>query len=175
MKKAIVVIAPSGFQDYEYAGTVEELKKAKIAVEVASTKKGKCTGAFGTIIEAKSIDELNVDEFDAIAFIGGPGTPLVRADGNFVALAKKFFDDGKVVGAICWAPTILGKAGVLEGKNATIWLGNDREYGKTTDAVIADFGAKFVNRPVVADGKVVTANGPPAAHDFGKKLTELLK
>lgn len=173
--KALIVIAPRDFQDKEYLDTRTELENAGIEVEIASTKKGIAVGKFGAKVEAKDLGGIKTDEFDAIVFIGGPGVPAVRSDERFVKLAKEFYEKGKIVCAICWAPTILAKAGVLEGKKATVWMGFDPEYGKGTNGVLESFGAKFENKAVVRDGKIITGNGPMAASAFGKEIAKALK
>ena len=170
MKKALVVIAPADFEDYEYSATVMELEKNGIAIEVLSSERGICTGCHGTEIDAREPDEKDADEYDALVFIGGGGAIEIREDERFILLARKFAGKGKAIGAICWAPTILAKAGVLKGKKATIWVGFDSGYKEDTVAVIASFGAQFVRRPVVVDGNIITANGPSAAPAFGKML-----
>ncbi len=173
-KKALVVIAPTGFQDHEFAMTCRGLEEKGIEIEIASTKEGVCTGKFGTTVNAKSIDDYDFNEFDAIVFVGGPGVPLVRTDDRMIKAAKTFYENGKVVAAICWAPTILAKAGVLKGKNATVWVGYDPEYAKSTVDVLRDYGANPDLRPVVVDGRIVTGNGPSAAESFGKTLAEVI-
>lgn len=169
MKRALVVIAPDGFQDYEYSAMVSELKKAGILVGVFSIRDGICIGSNGGEVEAQDIGKAIKEEFDAVVFIGGPGTPTVRADERAIELVR-YFSIEKVVAAICWAPTILAKAGVLKGKKATVWLGDDPEYKKSTDKVLEQYGAKFENRKLVEDDNIITANGPSAAAEFGKKL-----
>ncbi|MBU0586567.1 DJ-1/PfpI family protein [Candidatus Micrarchaeota archaeon] len=172
MKKVLIVIAHKEFQDYEFVGTVKELKNADIEFDVVSTQAGTCTGSGGTEVEAKGLESLEFNDYQAVAYIGGPGTIDVRADERFVELAKEFMDNGKVVAAICWAPTILAKAGVLKGKKATVWLGEDPEYETSTSEVLKNYGAEFVNESVVENGKIITANGPQAASEFGKKIAE---
>lgn len=174
MKKALVVIAPEDFQDYEYSATVDELRKAKIEVITVSTKNGVCIGRDGSEVEAIGPDEIKMDEFDAIILIGGGGVPILRNDERFVVLTGKFADSGKIVAAICWAPVILAKAGVLKGKKATVWVGNDPEYGKGTDKVLEQYGAIFVDNDVVEDANIVTANGSAASKEFGEKIVEKL-
>ncbi|MEM3519623.1 MAG: DJ-1/PfpI family protein, partial [Candidatus Hadarchaeales archaeon] len=105
---------------------------------------------------------------DAIIFVGGSGSSLYFNDPTALAIAKEAFTKKKVVGAICIAPVILANAGVLKGKNATVWDGEFVEK-------IERGGAKFVNRPVVVDGNVVTANGPQAAREFGRAIAKLLR
>lgn len=173
--KALLIVAPENFRDEEAFYTKEELEKAGIEVTVASTRKGICRGMLGGTIEAeKALTEVNVSEYDAIVFIGGSGIPTVRADPRAVEIAREAFKQGKIVGAICWAPTILAKAGILQGRRATVWYGNDPEYGKTTAEVLEMYGAKYTGEPLTVDGNIVTANGPGAARNFGRKIAELI-
>jgi protease I len=90
-------------------------------------------------------------------------------------IAQEAVKKGKVLGAICWSPTILAKAGVLNGINATVWLGNDTEYGMTTNMVLAKYGANYAGQDLIIDGKIVTANGPPAAEKYAKAIWNLLE
>ncbi len=174
--RALLIIAPENFRDEELLHTREELEKAGIETIVASTKKGPCRGMLGHVENAVlSLDEVNVDDFDAVIFVGGAGTPIVRANENAIKIAKEAYEKGKVVAAICWAPTILAKAGLLNGKKATVWVGFDPEYGMNTNEVLEKYGAKFTGNPVEVDGRIVTANGPNAARDFGKAIALLLK
>jgi len=64
-----------------------------------------------------------VSNYNAIVFVGGPGTPLLRNIVILQKIAKDAVASGKILGAICWSPTILAKAGLLKGKNATVWYG----------------------------------------------------
>ncbi len=173
-KKVLVVIAPEGFQDHEFSATVKALESAGANVTIASTRTGTCTGKFGTVVNAIDLGSVSYQDYDAIVFIGGPGVPLVRRDERAIEAAQSFAQQGKVVAAICWAPTILAKAGVLKGKKATVWEGFDPEYGKSTADVLRQYGADFESKPVVVDGCVVTANGPMAAEEFGATLVKVI-
>ena len=81
---------------------------------------------------------------------------------------------GKVIAAICWAPTILAKAGVLEGKRATVWVGDDAECGMKTNEYMEKQGASCSGEGFVVDGKIVTADGPANAENFARAIEELL-
>ena len=178
-KKALFIIAHEGFRDEELFETKGVLEKYGIQTTIASTEKGTCSGMMGGSAEATiSLDEVDVSEYDAIIFIGGAGTPSVRETEEALAIAKEAYEENEeneVVAAICWAPTILAKAGILEGKNATVWVGNDSEYGISTVKVLEKYGAIYVNKPVVVDGKIITAIGPSAAKEFGEEIAKALK
>jgi len=86
------------------------------------------------------------------------------------SLCKKTVAAGKLLGAICITPRILAKAGVLTGKKATGWDG-DNELA----AIFKEHDVTYEKKPVVVDGKFVTATGPSAAHEFGQTILDLLK
>ncbi len=175
-KKILMIIAPEKFRDEEFEVPFKTFNDEGAIVTVASLRKGIATGMFGAQFNVETtLDEVDEKSFDAVIFVGGAGVPDVRADRRAVEIAKNS-RNSKVLGAICWAPTILAKAGIVNGKKTTVWLGDDPEYGKKTSSVMEDSGAQFVNENVVTDGNIVTGNGPTAAQDFAeaviRKLTE---
>ena len=74
-----------------------------------------------------------------------------------------------------WGWGILAKAGVLDGKKATVWHGHDAEYGTTTNEVLEKFGAAVGSEGLVIDGRIVTADGPANARGFAEAIVKLLK
>jgi protease I len=82
-------------------------------------------------------------------------------------LARDFYDSGKIVAAICLAPAILAKAGLLSGVKATCTPDEEEN--------LVAGGAEYTGAPVEVDGKIVTGSGPDAARRFGEKIVELLK
>jgi len=173
-KKILLIVAPEKFRDEEYQVPYDYFTSHGAHVTVASTKKGTATGMFGTKAEAmKTIAEVKASDYDAVVFVGGAGVPIVRADVKAIALAKEA-KDRPVLAAICWAPTILAKAGILVGKKATVWKGDDAEYGTTTDKVLQKHGAFFTGDEVTVDGNIITANGPNAAQKFAEAIEKQL-
>lgn len=173
-KKVLMIIAHENFRDEELNVPFKQFLGEGIDVTVASTEKGTATGMFGATFDVKySLDDVNEADFDAVLFVGGMGTPSVRADERAVNIAKNSVGR-KVLGAICWAPTILAKADVVKGKKVTVWLGDDPEYGMKTSAVMEKAGATFVNKEVVTDGNIVTGNGSNAAEKFAAAVMDKL-
>ena len=169
MGHALIVIAHEGFQDQEYAGTRKGLEDASYTITVASTEAGECIGKFGRKEEAAlALRDVDVQDFDKVAFIGGPGAAALADDEDAKRIARETTKQGKVLGAICIAPTILARAGVLKGKRATVW-GNGGEEA----ALLTEEGAIYTGEDVTVDGKIVTGNGPGAAEEFGRILAEL--
>jgi protease I len=166
-KKVLIVVAPIDFRDEEYTELRQVLENAGAEVKVASIQGGTAKGAGGT--EAKidlTVSEVNVDDFDAIAFIGGPGMAQIVGDESLQVLAKKFYNAGKLTTAICVAPAILARVGILEGKQATSWQGSQEDLNNG--------GATYTGAAVTQDGRIITANGPAAAREFGEKIVEAL-
>ena len=83
-----------------------------------------------------------------------------------VELAKEFYESGKMVAAICIAPTILVNAGILNGKKATSW---------PSERVKISAIGTYTGKVVEVDGKIITGNGPPASKEFAKKIVEVMK
>lgn len=166
MAKALFIVAQEGYQDHEYAAPKEILEKAGIEVIIASKKAGICKGRFGSVATAAlSLAEVKVNSFDVIVFIGGPGAVKYQQDLEAHKIAQEAVRLGKILAAICIAPTILAYAGVLKGKKATVW-NEDGQQGK----VLEKNGAIFTNEKVTVDGKLITANGPAEAEEFGKRI-----
>ena len=170
MAKALLIIAQKGYQDLEYAGTRKGLENASYAITLASTEAGECIGKFGGKEKATIIlRDTDVSLFDVIAFIGGPGAAALADNEDAKRVARDAVAFGKVLGAICIAPTILARAGVLKGKRATVW---DSEGEQA--ALLESGGAFYTGNAVTVDGKIVTGNGPAAAEEFGRVLAGLL-
>jgi protease I len=171
-KKIALIIAFRDFRDEEYFIPKEAFEKAGAKIVTVSAFAGKATGVEGGEAEVNLlIDDLKVDDFDAILFIGGPGATIYQEDERAHSIAQEAQEKGKVLGAICIAPTILAKAGVLDGKKATVWSG---PLDKSPIKLLQEQGAKYLDRPVVVDGKIITANGPAAAKEFAEKVVEAL-
>lgn len=169
MPKTLLILAQQDFQDHEYAGTRKGLESAGYEVKIASSEAGPCVGKFGDKAEADiSLKDVDVAEFEKIAFIGGPGACAFINDPEAQRIAKEAIEQGKKLGAICIAPTILANAGVLQGKNATVWNGDGQQ-----SSVLESAGASFTGEDVTVDGDIVTANGPPAAERFGEVFASL--
>jgi protease I len=170
-KKAVMIIAFREFRDAEYFVPKEILEKAGIEVKTASNKLGTAIGADGgdTNVDLL-VSQIKVSDFDAIIFVGGPGCLNALDNENSYKVAKEAVSQNKVLAAICISPVILAKAGVLEGKRATCWTDPLGSQAK----ILKEKGAIFEKKPVVVDEKIITANGPEAAEEFGKTIVEIL-
>jgi SagB-type dehydrogenase family enzyme len=164
-KRAVVIIPSVNFRDDELFTTKRMLDAAQIETVIASTKLGTLRGALGGMAEARVlVDQLNVDNYDAIIFISGPpeyvGSPVA------INVIREAVRKDKVVGAIGVAPTILASADVLTGIRATAFL-SERDR-------LVQAGAIYTGLPVERERLIITATGATAARPFGRMIAEAL-
>ena len=120
-----------------------------------------------TLIPDTTIDQVLDDSFDMMVLPGGlPGADHLNNDERIHALLKRLSSEGKYTAAICAAPKVLAKAGLLEDRKATSYPGVlDKMDLPRVDVQL---------ERVVVDGKVVTSRGPGTAMDFTLELIEKL-
>jgi len=159
----VLVPLVEGFEEIEAVSVIDILRRAGIKVTTAGIPSTMVLGAHGVqIIADKKLDNIDFRDFDALVLPGGPGhTNLAKSEKILNAVAD-FDARGKVIGAICAAPLVLAKAGVLNGKKATISPGMEREIPRP--------------RPdkVVVDGNIITSQAPGTAIEFAIRLVEKL-
>ncbi len=166
-ERILMVIAPDTFRDEEYTVPREVLERRTAEVVVASTRAGACTGRFGTeALATLAIAEADLAGFDALVFVGGGGASVFFDDAHAHRLAREAASTGKVLAAICIAPSTLAHAGLLDGRRATA-------FESRAEDLVAH-GAVWTGAPVEIDGAIVTANGPDAAAAFGMAVADLL-
>lgn len=169
-KTVLFVISQENYRDEELAHPREEVAAAGARVVVAAREKAPARGMLGAVASPDlRIRDAKASDYDAVVAVGGRGTPEhLWNDDALHRLLRDAKAAGKVVGGICLSGATLAIAGVLKGVEATCYV---------TDASRREMlkgGAVFVEKPVVVSGKVVTADGPGAARDFGKALVAAL-
>ncbi len=169
--KLLFAIAPEQFRDEELEIPKRTLEEAGIGIDIASTTAGRCTGMLGATVEAAmTFDEVDPDDYAGIVVVGGAGSQdHLWGSSRLQELVRMFFEEGRVVAAICLAPVVFARAGILAGRQATIY---------PSPAAIAEMKkAKAVLHeiPVVADMQIVTANGPAAAAQFADTIITKLE
>jgi len=172
-KKILMIIAYNGYQDLEYGIPREIFEKAGCVVMTASSSLGQASGKLGGSTKVDlTLGQVKVDDFDAIVFVGGPGASEYFDDLKAHEIAKKALDENKVLAAICIAPVILAKSGVLSGRKATVW--SSSVLDKSGIDELKKGGAEYVDQNVVLDKNLITANGPEAAEKFAQIIIEKL-
>ncbi len=163
----ICVLIANGFEEIEALTPVDVLRRAGLLVKTVSiTEEKLVTGAHGiTVIcdeTAKNIDE---NEIEALIFPGGmPGATNLDCSeytDKFVAAVK---EKNGVIGAICAAPLVLGRRGLLKGKKAICFPGFEKEL----------IGATLSENGVAVDGRIVTAKSMEYSLEFANALASLI-
>lgn len=165
MSKVNVYLA-DGFEEVEGLTVVDLLRRAGIETDMVSIMGRKeITGARKIPVLADKLFE-EQDDPDVIVLPGGmPGTLHLKAHEGLADLIRKANKDGKLLAAICAAPTIYGEMGLLEGKNATCYPGMEDKL----------LGANWQEQSVVVDGNFVTSRGVGTAIAFALTLVTILK
>jgi len=167
----LLIVASQGYQPIEYSVPKKILTAQGITVETASNKPGKATAADGSQTDV-DVTLYNVDpkKYDGIFFIGGPGALENLDNEKSYKIIREIAQLGKPFGAICISPRILAKTGVLTGKKATGWDGDEK-----LDSVFKKYGVIRIKKDVVTDGKIVTATCPAAANMFAQAILNVLQ
>jgi protease I len=166
-KTIALVIAEKMFRDEEYSVPKSLLEVAGHKVLTVSTTLNMATGKLGMEAQPEVLlHDLGRYDLDALIFIGGSGASQYFDNPYAHRLAWQFASAGKIVGAICIGPVILAKAGLLKGKQATVFSDGAPQ--------LRDGGAYYTGNPLEIDGKLITANGPEAAEIFGQALVQML-
>jgi protease I len=175
-KKILVVIPPENFRDEELNEPVAVFEKNGIEYETVSTEKGQARGMLGayTYAEADLKDTLETirsekgdTEFSALMIVGGSGSPEYLWNNEELHEIVRIFDsEKKPVGAICLSPAVLANAGILKSREVTAF--------KDSSAlrILKKADARISSEQVVTDGNIITANGPEAAGEFGRRMAE---
>lgn len=171
MSTIVFIIAQEGYQAREYGDAKHVLEGFGHTVLTVSMRDGEAVSNLGEHVAVDvSIKNLKLEQIDALYVIGGPGA-LRSLDNEIVHEFLLSFKNETThpYGAICVAPRILAKAGVLRGVRATGWNAD----GKLQD-IIHNAGGTYASGSVIVDGRVITADGPQSAALFGEAIGKML-
>lgn len=167
----ILVVANQGYQPIEYSTPKQLCEAAGIKVITASNKAGIATAKDGSTTTVDiTVDKINIENYDGIFFIGGPGAMENLDNETSYKVIRKAANLSKLFGAICISTRILAKAGVLEGKRVTGWDGDNELAG-----ILKKYNAIYIKEKVVVDNNIITATDPSAAKEFGEKIITAAK
>ncbi|EGW38791.1 DJ-1/PfpI family protein [Desulfosporosinus sp. OT] len=176
--KTLLLLA-KGFETMEFSVFVDVLGWARndygcdVQVETCGFKK-EVTSTFNIpILVDRTIDDINVDEYDALAIPGGFeefGFYEEAYDEKFLNLIREFDAKGKIIATICVAALPLGKSGVLKNRKATTYHLKNGYRQKQ----LAEFLVDVIDEPIVVDKNIITSYCPETASGVAFKLLELL-
>ena len=165
--KAVCIFLAEGFEEMEAMFPLDIMRRGGLNVKTVSVTGNK------TVISSHQVpivadllfEELKEEEVEMIVLPGGlPGATNLDAHAGLDKLIMSFAAAGKPLAAICAAPMVLGKLGLLKGKKATCYPSFEQYLD----------GAECVNAHVVRDGNIITGMGPGAAMEFALTIVDLL-
>ncbi len=167
MKRVLMPLAP-GFEEIEALTVVDILRRAGAEVTLAGTVDGPIEGRTSIrVVPDRGLDEALEGEYEMLVLPGGGGgTKRLKEDARILEALKGFESCGRVIAAICAAPTVLSASGVINGRRITCHPGSRAE--------LIERGEKVVDERIVMDGRLVTSQGPGTALEFAFRLVSLL-
>ncbi len=162
--KPCYLFLTTGFEEIEAVTTIDILRRADLnLITVSVEDKLDVSGAHGVVVKADTmLADNNYDDAQMLILPGG----TLRL-GEFASLNDalvKQNEKGGWIAAICAAPSLLGKLGILKGKDATCYP----SFEVNLD------GANHVDRRTVVSQNVVTGKGPGCTKEFALKIVEVL-
>jgi len=168
--KTIAIVATHGFEQSELEVPLNSLRQAGATVHVIAPEAGEIKGwdkkDWGNSVPVdKTIGETSANDYDAIVLPGGQINPdLLRLEPAAIELIKSFWQQKKVVAAVCHAPWLLIEAGIVEGRKVTSYP------SIKTDVINA--GGLWEDSEVVVDMGLITSRKPDDLPAFCDKIAE---
>ena len=165
MAKVAVIVA-KGCEDGETLTIVDIMRRAEIDCDMVGLDELEVTGAHGITMRCNTVFSGSLDGYDMVVLPGGyGGSAAMRDHEQLVSALQAVAADGRWVCAICAAPEVLGRAGLLEGRRYTC-------YPSVVERV--ENPGTWVDQPVVRDGNFIFGQGPALAYAFSYALVEAL-
>lgn len=165
MAPRVLVVLVDGFEDIEAVTVVDVLRRGGVEVVTAALgEKTSVRSSHGILMRADALfADAEKETYDVVVLPGGPGTDGLKTPAVFGRLRRQK-DEGRLIAAICAAPTVLVDAGVLEeGQHVTCY-----------PTCSVDLDRPCANAPVVADGDVITGQAPGSAMLFALVILRTL-
>jgi len=160
MNKTAWTILADGFEEVEAITPIDLLRRAGIEVTVLGLSGREIKGSHSIIVKTDASFSLQGPLPDAVILPGGPGHKNLLNSAAVIEFVQKMFQEKRLCAAICAAPSVFGKAGILMGKKATCFPGYEDKLANAT----------FVDVPVVTDGTVITSRGAGTAVPFSLEI-----
>ena len=161
-------VPASHFNEAEFLTSRDYAENAGYKVFITSDARGLCVGQNGLKVKADvNLNNVNVNNFAAFVLIGGSGAREYGGDERLHKIAAAFNAKNKILAAICSAPVILAKAGILNGITATCFADDKSE--------LISGGADYKDTPLVIRKNIITANSPAASIQFAEAVLNAVK
>lgn len=163
----IYVFLADGFEESEALVTVDILRRAKYEVLTVGVGGEYITGSHGITVKADTT-ESNVSPSEGLKAVilpgGMPGTLNLEASDKVAEFISYAAENSRIIGAICAAPSILGKRGLLKNRLATCYPGFEEYLG----------GAIVDKSPVCISDNYITANGAGSVFGFALAVVDMV-
>ena len=156
------IFLANGFEITEAMAPLDVMRRAGLDVKTVGVTGEWVQSSHGVTVKADiALDEVAYDKMEGAILPGGmPGTHNLRSNGKVNECVRHCYESGKLVAAICAAPSVLGRMGMLRGRKATCFPGFEKELE----------GAEYTGAHVETDGNVITAKGAGCALTFGHAI-----
>ncbi|WP_067139267.1 DJ-1 family glyoxalase III [Oceanivirga salmonicida] len=164
----VVMTLVKDFELLEAVGSIDMLRRADIDLDIVSVFNEDIVMSYhnvGLTVD-KKMKDIDLNSYDMLILPGGAGTVNYFNSKELMQVVKEYNKENKYLAAICAAPSVLAKNGVLNGKNVTAF-----------PSVISDLekaNANVINKGVVVDGKIITGQSAAYSIDFGLTLVETI-
>lgn len=164
----VYILLGKGFEETEAIAPGDVLRRAQIPMQYVGIGGRIVEGAHGISVQADiTADQMELAKMDMLVLPGGlGGVESIEGSDEAVRAIIYALEHDKYVAAICAAPTILGKRGLLDGRHAVCYPGCESGMGKAT---------LHPEKEAVVDGNIITGRAPGAAIEFGLTLAGMLK
>lgn len=168
-KNSFLIFLPKkDFNEEEFNIVRKRLLKIDKNIFITSDDHSVCTGSKGMKVKSDtSFYNMNVNNFSALILIGGTGSRNYWKNESLHKIIKKFYDNKKVIAAICSSPITLAKAGILQNRKATCFSEDSAE--------LINAGINYQDKNIVVDGNIVTANDSKSSLQFAEAVLHLTK
>ena len=167
-KNILIVLPADDFNSEEYLLTRQTFKANGINVFISSDSNSLCNADNGIKVKPDiSVFNIHTSNFSAVVFIGGDGIRKYWDNILFQKIATNFYSSKKIVGAICAAPIILARVGLLNNKNATCFPADIKEFQKGN--------VNYMDSGVIVDGNIVTGQSSENSVEFAQTIVGMLE
>ena len=162
----VIILLANGFEEIEALAPLDVLRRLNYDVKLVSMNDTlEVVSSHNVSFNADLLFSEEVYLSAGVIIPGGmPGAKNLRDDDRVIKLVKKFYEENKMIAAICAGPIVLGKAGILDRHSATSYPGFESELGC----------AKYLEENVVVSQNIITSRGPATAFEFAFKIAKYL-
>ncbi len=152
----------NGFEIVEAMAPLDIMKRAGLDVQTVGVTGDLVQSSHGVVVKPDiSLGDVNYEIIEGAILPGGmPGTHNLRSSKEVAECVRYCYDNGLLIAAICAAPSVFGRMGLLRGKKATCFPGFEKELE----------GAEYTGAHVESDGNVITGKGAGCALTFGRAI-----